>query len=295
MDLDGADEMIERFRHEAMNTTFDVAIAGVVRDEARHAARAVFDGIDRLERILSRFLPGSDVWQINAMREGDCLRVRPETIECLEIAAECAARTNGAFDVGLGAMMDALRDESGAATRTVDAADARDLIRERALGSFVIDRERLEVSCARAGMRLDLGAIGKGFALDEAAGMLREEWEIARTRLSAGTSTILALDPPADADGWVVGIATLEFPLAGSALSCSGTAQRGAHIVDPRTGRPGGNYERVWVRARTAAESDALSTGFMLMTPEEIGRVVRDSAGIEVWCSDGIGGLRHFT
>lgn len=274
--------MIERFRHDAMNTTFDVAFAGVDRTEARHAARAVFDLVDRLERILSRFLPGSDVWQINAMSAGDCLRVRPETIACMETAAACSESTGGRFDIGVGAAMDSLRGIAEADLSKVEA------------GLLWIDRERLEVTCERPGMRLDLGAIGKGFAVDEAARLLREDWEIGRARLSAGTSTILAMDPPEGEEGWTVGIESLELPLVRAALSCSGTAQRGAHIVDPRTGNPGGNYERTWVRAATAAVSDALSTGFMLMTPEEISRAVAESPDIEAWCSDGVGGLRHF-
>lgn len=277
--------MIERFRHEAMNTTFDVAFAGVDRTEARHAARAVFDLVDRLERILSRFLPGSDVWQINAMRDGDCLRVRPETIACLEIAATCSEVTAGRFDIGVGSAMDSLREPAGGNDQPSDVTKGR----------LRIDRDRLEVACERPGMRLDLGAVGKGFALDEAARLLREDWEIGRVRLSASTSTILAMDPPEGEAGWTVGIETLELPLVHAALSCSGTAQRGAHIVDPRTGKPGGNYERTWVRATTAAVSDALSTGFMLMTPAEISHVVAESPGIEAWCSDGVGGLRHFS
>jgi len=254
--------------HNAMATTFEIAIAGAQARYARQAAAEAFAELDRTEARLSRFAEGSDIFRINRLRPGQATFVHHDTLECLRIAEEVRRDTAGAFDV--------------AYASSAPATSPR----------FELDELSHTVRVLADGVRLDLGGIGKGFALDRLAALLRE-WDIASALLAASTSTILALDPPPDDEGgacmvaldlaragpargtgWVVEFGPDEAPqrlaLANRALSVSGTAVKGAHIIDPRTSRPAERRRRAWAVAPTAALADALSTAFMVMSDAEV-------------------------
>jgi thiamine biosynthesis lipoprotein len=117
--------------------------------------------------------------------------------------------------------------------------------------------------------------VGKGFALDQLADTLRD-WEITAACLNAGGSSVLALEtPPAtDKRGWDVGLGEgrghRNLELLAASLSGSGTAVKGAHLIDPRTGVPAQRTSRVWAFAPSAAQADALSTAFFVMNEAAI-------------------------
>jgi thiamine biosynthesis lipoprotein len=131
---------------------------------------------------------------------------------------------------------------------------------------------------------LDFGGIGKGFALDAVREVL-SDWDIDNALLQGGGSTALAIgsgvalgSQPAAGEGWPVGVGgewgTPEgwraVRLVNRALSGSGTAAKGRHIVDPRTGYPVAARAAAWAICKTAARADALSTAFMIMSAKEI-------------------------
>jgi len=130
-------------------------------------------------------------------------------------------------------------------------------------------------------LEFDLGAIGKGFALDRLAEVLRE-WICPAFLLIAGGSSILAGDAPPGSAGWSCGLGDDHSPqrylLQQGSLSGSGLAVKGPHILDPRTGLPGTLRHRAWALANTAAESDALSTACMILTEPEIAEILQRNA-----------------
>lgn len=236
--------------HEAMATTFKLSIAHADRKYARQAAAEAFAELDRIEQNLSRFIEGGDIFRLNRLSAGSDAIVSPATFHCLQIALEMQRATVGAFDI----------------TYASDCASPQS-------PSFKLDDSIGAVRLLRNGVKIDLGAIGKGFALDCMA-VLLPGWDIDSALLCASDSTILALGAPPDQQAWTVSIGPARNPLrvniTRSAVSASGRAVRGDHITDPRTGGPGTHWWRCWSTAATAAVADALSTAFMVMSESEI-------------------------
>lgn len=147
-----------------------------------------------------------------------------------------------------------------------------------------LDEDTLSVSVRGVAPRIDLGAIGKGFAVDRAAGLLRE-WGVGSTLVHGGTSSAYAFgDYPFADGGWPV---TLGDPfraegvlekvlLRNTGIGGSGVGRR-SHILDPRTSRPVEGWRAAWVISGSSARSDALSTACMALTREEIAALVSRS------------------
>jgi len=258
--------MTHRFTHGAMATQFEFLVE---HEDARYAGQLceeAFRKIDRLETELSRFDPSTDIAGISQLKPGDSMVLTLDAFECLKMAQFVAADTNGAFDATIGPVFACWRtpDDKPRTPSPDELAAARERTGWQLL---MMDEESHLVGVRKAGVQVDLGAIGKGYALDCAAEIF-EEWGVTRALLSA-ESTVLALDAPPDSEGWGVR-ADERLLLRRRALSGSGTAVKGEHIFDPRTGQPIRDRAQVWAFAPSGAWADALSTAFFVMSAEEI-------------------------
>lgn len=246
-----------------MATYFEITVADQPSDYARQAAAAAFRLIDQLEDELSRFVQHSDISRANRLQYGESIQIGEAALDCLLLAADAAIATNRAFDPGY------------ASERSTELPPD--------LPAYTLDPPNHLLTSRAVRLHLDLGAVGKGYALDRAAETLRE-WEIAAASLNSGGSTFLALDAPADTLGWSVGVGEgrghREFPLVNAALSGSGIAVKGSHVMDPRKGSAASRVTRTWALAASGAQSDALSTAFFVMTEAEIAAFCREHPAI---------------
>jgi len=241
---------IHHFNHAAMATHFQVRIAHYDKTYAAQAAQAAFDLVDLLESRLSRFRVNSDVARMTKLAPGEKMRLSEPAFACLHIAKRMEEATHSAF-----------------------CATPAALQTQPSLPQWELLPDDHSILCVSGQLDFDLGAIGKGFALDRVAELLRQ-WDCLSFLLVAGGSSTLAGDPPADNHGWSCGLgddgAAQRFFLTHVSLSGSGLAVKGAHILDPRTSRPALRQKRTWALADTAAESDALSTACMVLTDPEL-------------------------
>lgn len=278
---------LHRFAHEAMATTFEVVLAARTHEKesgvyAGQAAQALFTEIDRIEDDMSHYIRSSDISRINHLGAKEPIRVSLYTFECLEIAKQLYRQTGGVFDVTIGALMACWRTPEGK-NRRPSVAEI-DAARERVgMDNVVFNKQDLTIALKKEGVSLDLGGIGKGYALDKAAKLLKD-WredapDLTGALLHGGESSALAIDAPPGETGWIVSIAgdiddpklpAKEIVLRDRALSGSGTELRGNHIIDPRTARPARGALRAWASSPSGTVSDALATAFMTLSPDEV-------------------------
>jgi thiamine biosynthesis lipoprotein len=266
-----------RFSRDAMATTFEILILDKDRKYAAQAAQAAFNELDRLEKELSRFIENSDISRINNAAVNQELVVGLEVFECLQKAKAVYEETGGAFDVTVGSLMNCWLDKDkkllNPSKEELDRAKRR-----TGMNLLKLDERFYTVTVLSQGVHVDLGGIGKGYALDKMSEVLHE-WAIERALIHGGGSTVLAMQAPETMQGWPV---TMSNPadrkkrlekifLHNCAVSGSGLAH-GQHIIDPRKAKPVESRVSAWSSAPDGATADALSTAFMVMEPNEIER-----------------------
>jgi thiamine biosynthesis lipoprotein len=278
----------------AMATRFEFVLLGDDPVRLRAAGEEAFDEIDRIEGQLSLYRPGSEIATVNARAAHHAVSVSPEVFALIERAVNFSKITGGSFDITIAPLVRTWGFMKGNGARPTDTqiAEAREVVGSQFLQ---LDSDRYTVRFKRAGMMLDLGSIGKGYALDIAADVLRDAG-VENALLHGGTSTIyalgedavgpwkIAIDPPtlpAGSEGEQPTTPTTPLaivPLSNEALSVSAVwgkffnldGKTYGHVIDPRTGWPAEDALLGAVVVGSAAESDALSTAVLLAVEDDL-------------------------
>jgi len=297
-------------RH-AMATRFEIVLHGENEVGLRAAAEEALDEIERLEAQLNLYQPTSEISHINARAAFEPVRVEPLLFRLLQHAQRLSRETEGAFDITVAPLMRCWGFMRGTG-RLPDQAEVTKAREKVGMQWVSLDEDHFTVSFAREGVMLDLGSIGKGYALERAAERLREAG-VTRGILHGGTSTVYALGPPPDSTAWKVAVPRPDFgeqtialgatrvnepsrldrflavvPLNDEALSVSAVWGKSfaagdrvyGHVIDPRKGEPVDGAVLAAVALPSATESDALSTALLILGSEGHERVAARRAGM---------------
>jgi FAD:protein FMN transferase len=260
-----------------MACRFELTLPSELADKL-DAAQAALDTIDRLEEQLSIFRDSSELSAINRQAAVAPVPAEEGLFDLLSVAAELHRETAGAFDITstpLSRVWGFLRRE-GRLPSAEEIAEARAKVGTQHVR---LDPQARTVAFDVPGLALNLGSIGKGYALDRAGGQMRADG-VPTALLSAGASSLLAVGRGPDGRGFEVGIRDPfdhrrrygSVVLADQALGVSGIGEqsfevegrRYGHIIDPRSGWPVAGRALVAVVARTATLADALATAFFV-------------------------------
>ncbi|MEY2429692.1 MAG: FAD:protein transferase [Verrucomicrobiota bacterium] len=270
-------------RH-AMATRFEIVLHGDDPVALRAAGEEALGEIDRLEAQLSLYRNTSEVSRLNARAARQPVKVTPELFALLLHAKKLHQESGGAFDITIGPLVRCwgFMDGGGHRPNPEELALARAMV---GMDLVRLEPEDSTVQFAREGVMLDLGAIGKGYAIERAADLLREAG-ITSALLHGGTSTVYAIGQPPGAEAWKVAIENphaqkpgappailAAVPLRDEALSVSAvwgkSFQEGGktfgHVINPQNGEPANAALLAAVILPSATETDALSTALLTL------------------------------
>ena len=265
------------FAHEAMATVFEIYITDDDETYARQGAQAAFAEVDRLELEMSRFISNSDISRLNDAVSGETVGLGMDVFECLSRAREMYDKTSGAFDISVGALYSCWLNDD----RTLRQPSDEELARAcelTGLDHLKLNEEDFSAEVLTEGVQFDLGGIGKGYAAEKMAEILRE-WSLRQALVLAGASSVLSVSVPEGMTGWPIKLrhpgnredVLTRFELTEGAISGSGN-QKGQHIIDVRSveGVPVEGRLAAWAMAPDAVAADALSTAFMMLSTGDI-------------------------
>ena len=303
-------EQLQRFSRTSlhMGVEFQIVLYAANEEKAEVALDRAFARIAELDKKLSDYDPESELSKLGDTTkfdpgDGEHFATKPTKVSddlwtVLVEAQRVSADSEGAFDVTIGPLSKLWRR----ARRQRELPDAEQLSEaRRAVGyQFLkLDQAEQAVQLLKPNMRLDLGGIAKGYAVDEA---LEELAKSGITRaLARGSGDIAAGDPPPGEKGWRVGIAPLDpdqapyrfVTLARQAISTSGDSRqhlivdgnRYSHLIDPKTGLGISGRRSVTVVAPKGMLADALDSAICILGPEK-GMALAEKHGVALYMID---------
>jgi len=265
-----------------MGTVFAIHLYADTEQEALSFFEVAFEEVERLEETLSKFRPSSEICRINRLAATQPVTTDPEVFSLIDQSLRYSEQTGGAFDITVGPLMRTwgfFRAEGHFPSK-----DDLNAARERTgFEKIVLDPGTRAIQFAVPAMELDLGAIGKGYAVDRTVEILRESGVNAAV-VVAGSSTVYALGSPPEEEGWKLHvpdpldrtrkISTVK--LRDQAISTSGSYERFfeldghkyCHVMDPRTGIPVEGVLQSTLIGCDGAITDAISEALFVLGAE---------------------------
>lgn len=272
-------EWVNRIEDGIMGTRIVVELWADDVFAGNKAIDAVVAEMERIDRDMSTYKPDSEVSRVNAQAASGPVKISAELFELLNTALEYSQITGGAFDItyaSVGFMYDFRKHQKPSESQIRSALPAVNF------RHVVLDQAQRTVRFTQAGVRIDLGGIGKGHAVDRGIAILKSLGVQHALVTAGGDSRILG-----DRFGtpWVIGIrhpddknkVIAKIPLDNTAISTSGdyeryfdeAGQRYHHILDPRTGRSASKVRSATILADTATRTDGLSKTAFVLGPDE--------------------------
>ncbi len=281
--------------HEAMGTIFTVAAYGRDADFLAETVNEVFEEIDRLDAQMSNYKQQSELSRINREAAGQNVMVEPKLFQLIQEALRFGQESGGAFDITVGPLMRSWGFFRGRG-RMPSPAEIKADLRRIGYRHVKLDADRRTIHFDEPGIELDLGGIAKGYAVDQAVAILRENG-VTSALVSSGSSSIYALGAPPEQKGWrivlrdpfeetrgadVLTLKNYSVSTSGSYIKFFTLGDRVySHIMDPHTGMPVENMLSTAVLAPRTTDSDALSTALYVLGVEASRNYVAKHSNIE--------------
>jgi thiamine biosynthesis lipoprotein len=292
---------LHRAARRIMGTFCEVQVYHEDASVATRAVNAALDEMARVDRLLSNYDPDSELSAMNREASHSSFRASQELFDFVAACQRYAQTTGGAFDPTVGALVRAWGFFSKTPSRPSAAALA-DAKQRVGIDKVRLDPGTRSVTYTAPGLEIDPGGIGKGYAVDRAAEILRK-MGVRAALVSAGGSTLYGLGRPPGRAGWRVGINNPSDPahafgyvqLHDNALSTSGSSEqsvvleghRYSHVFDPRSGDPVADMCQATVVALTATDSDALGKPAFVLSRDGARAVLSGRAGVHVMRVEG--------
>jgi FAD:protein FMN transferase len=268
-----------RIGYRAMATGFEFVVP-FATDGAMDAARASFELLEVLEEQLTVYRDTSEVSRLNRLASRRPVVVESRLFALLQLAGHISTETDGAFDITAGTLIKAWGFFRGP-RRVPSEVERQGALARVGMTKVVLDAKTRSVRYSLPGLEINLGSIGKGYALDRLIESLDQKWNLPAVLLHGGSSSVYAKGDPregARGRGWPVRIrhpwdeerslATVWLKNRGLGTSAATfqylehEGRKLGHVLDPRIGWPASGLASVSVVARTSTEADALSTAF---------------------------------
>ena len=261
-----------------------VFVTGVAPEEevAKKAVAAGLAEIRRIEKFMSTWIPTSELSKVNAAAGKHAVHVGPENMAVLKASLRMAALTEGGFNIAVGPAVDAWNvSQEGRIPSEKELDGVRPFT---LLENIVLDEQFGTVHLKQAGMKIDVGGIGKGYAADLVVDVMKEAGATAGVvalsgdiktfgRLPDQERFVFGIQHPRKEQGHILGRIELE----NEAVSTAGDYQRFImidgiryhHILDPQTLQPARGCQSVTIIAKDGVMADGLDTGIFVMGPKK--------------------------
>lgn len=279
-----------------MGTVFEIVAYDASPAQASEAIDKALQEITRLDGVMSNYRPESDLSRLNRNGHFHAETVSPDLYEAIRESLKYSRLSDGQFDITVAPLVDlwkaALRGDRVPSDE--EQEKLRGCVGYQKIQLLPPDRVKFHSPC----MRIDLGSIGKGYAVDRAVDILRS-YGIKSALINAGESTIYGMGAPPGKTAWLLHLRDPSNKVDPQALLCDNSVSTSeqtppsllgndaaGHIIDPQTGRPLKTTYALSIVAKTGTASDALSTTLLLVGPKKGKPIVTNMAdAAAIWVS----------